>query len=161
MDIWKIIPKISWFCSLTILCLRITKHAKKSRNRLARHKVTKLTSEFSLHEPSWARRHHWPPFLALLFSILFSSECTSLLQSIQKYLEHIVSNAEKKILIINIFLKFKSPYCMIISFIIQENEIFTYKIIHIPVLFTYVKFVFSKKTTKINEVFTNDLTLTT
>ena len=46
---------------------------------------------------------------------------------------------------------------MIISFIIQENEIFTYKIIHIPVLFTYVKFVFSKKTTKIND----DLTLTT
>ena len=42
LDVWKTIPKIPWFCSLAILCLRVTKHARKSRNRLARHKALKL-----------------------------------------------------------------------------------------------------------------------
>ena len=37
------------------------------------------------------------------------------------------------------FFKFKSPYCMIISFLIHENEIFAYKIIHIPVKYFMYK----------------------
>ena len=63
-------PKIPWFCSL-----RITKQSRKFRNRLAKHNVTKLASDFSLHELFSTSRVelvtitkyiYRPPFLALL-----------------------------------------------------------------------------------------------
>ena len=110
-------------------------------------KVRTLTSDFSLHELFSTSRVE----LVDITNYILASLSTALV--LHPFFEwvHVAPAVDskisgthcvkcrKKILIIIFFFKFKSPYCMIISFIIQENEIFAYKIIHIPVLSTYVQ----------------------
>lgn len=111
LDVWKIITKNPWFCSLPLWYLWMTKQSKKSWNKVARQKVTKLTSNFILHELLSTSRVELVDITKyILASLSSATSCSpsffqvSAFHSCSRF-KNIVSNVKRKICInyINVF----------------------------------------------------------